>query len=211
MKYILIALCLALAACDGDDKSPSPSPANNYITSWTIGPIIDGKNYSVGLPKHPSRETLGWSFEIGPDKEPHYITTPTTPLTNKKQITIHYEVQMAEGVRIYPKCCFTSPAMGPTLYFQVRNDDWNTDGNRWWATFATPMPIVAGEHTITVPLDGPWTSVKYLAAATSPDVFKAAKEKAGVVGFTLGGGDGYGHGVRATGPVKFIVKEFSVQ
>jgi hypothetical protein len=90
-----------------------------------------------------------------------------------------------------------------TLYFQRGGDDWSARGPfeayRWYATFATQSPIRPGEHVLVAPLNGNWTAVQSSNARTNPAAFRAALAEADQVGFVLGGGDGFGHGVRATG------------
>ena len=48
-------------------------------------------------------------------------------------------------------------------------------------------------------------------AATNPAEFAAALDGASRIGFVLGGGDGLGHGVYATGPLRLVVTDFSVK
>ena len=95
-----------------------------------------------------------------------------------------------------------------TLYFQRRGDNWSARGPfetyRWYATFASHMPIEPGEHEIVAPLDANWTAVMTSSARTAPAAFRDALRHANRVGFVLGGGDGYGHGVFATGRARPI-------
>ena len=49
------------------------------------------------------------------------------------------------------------------------------------------------------------------SARTNPAGFRAALAEADQVGFVLGGGDGFGHGVYATGPARLVVTEFRVE
>lgn len=214
MKALSIAIAaLALAACGGDNDKPRSTPKSPVTSAgWEIGPVINGRNYSVGLLLNPSVKSDGsFSFTIGPTQEPHYITKRFGPLTGKKSITIRYRIEAEPGTVIYPKCCMGSPPIGPTLYFQVKGDDWRTDGNRWWATFKQDAILQPGEYTITAELDNNWTSVMEITAEKNPAIFKKAIDNADRIGFTLGGGDGFGHGVRATGLVTFTVLEFKVE
>ena len=103
------------------------------------------------------------------------------------------------------------PSIGPTLYFERSGDDWNTDGYRWWASFAAVMPMVAGDHEVSARLDSNWTSVMTKTALNYPDDFSRSIQDSQAVGFTLGGGTGYGHGVYATGPARLIVKDFRLE
>ena len=82
---------------------------------------------------------------------------------------------------------------------------------RWYAAFASQSPIVAGVHEMVVPLDGDWSAVMTSHARTNPDGFRDALANADQVGFVLGGGDGYGHGVFATGPARLVVTSFRVE
>jgi hypothetical protein len=122
---------------------------------------------------------------------------------------------MAPGVQLVPTK--EQPNTYPsilTLHFQRKGDNWSGTGSfetyRWWATFASTMPITAGEHEISVPLSGRWTAVQTSDALSNPKGFQDAVRQADRVGFTFGGGDGYGHGVYATGPARFVVLDFRV-
>jgi hypothetical protein len=64
---------------------------------------------------------------------------------------------------------------------------------------------------MVAPLTGNWTAVQSSTARTNPAGFTAAIAEADQVGFVLGGGDGYGHGVHATGRARLIVTEFRVE
>ena len=157
---------------------------------WRIGPMIDGKNYSTGA-------VNGNVITV---QDVHYITRPTGPLSGTLSVSFHLDAPLT-GTG-----CGTSPATA-TLYFQHKDDDWNTDGLRWWATFATVTLDHAGDYTMTAPLDGPWTSVLTKTAATDPGDFANSKNNAGLVGITLGNCTGYGHG--ATGPATLTIASFN--
>jgi hypothetical protein len=62
------------------DPAPAPQPANPGLSLnaslWNIGPIINGVNYSRGLPLHPSTDGEGWSFDFPQGGgSVHYIST----------------------------------------------------------------------------------------------------------------------------------------
>jgi hypothetical protein len=48
-------------------------------------------------------------------------------------------------------------------------------------------------------------------ARSAPAAFREAVAEADQVGFVLGGGDGYGHGVHATGRARLVVTSFRVE
>jgi hypothetical protein len=214
---IVAGLVITLNACDpgssNDAKGPSPSVDLMQPASWEIGPVIDGKNSSLGLPLRPDALENGWGFALTPTTEPHYVTAHYGSLAGKSQIKMVYDLQIDGQDHVYPRCCVNEQGV-ITLYFQRKGDDWNTEGSRWWATFAS-VPLEPGVHEIVAPLDGRWTSVMTMNAVDSYGVFARAKNEADRIGFTFGGGSsndsGYGHGVRSTGPAVFTVRSFTVE
>jgi hypothetical protein len=64
---------------------------------------------------------------------------------------------------------------------------------------------------MVAPLDGNWTAVQRSSARNNPAAFRAAIAASDQVGFVLGGGDGYGHGVTATGPARLTILDFRVE
>jgi hypothetical protein len=174
---------------------------------WSAGPVIDARNSSGGLKVSPDG-----SFTF-PTAAPgvHYVTRKAPQLSPEATLRLRYRIDAEAGVSFVPTSDSAAPSIGPTLYLQREGDDWSGagtyDGYRWWATFASPMPIVTGEHEIVVPLSGPWTSVE---GHSGPEVFEEAIRHAGRFGFTFGGGTGFGHGVYATGPARFTLLEMNV-
>jgi hypothetical protein len=179
---------------------------------WWIGPMVDGKNYSNNVPSHPSPNSDGtWYIDLPQSDGVHYVTTAYPSLTGFTKMTIRYRIEMADGVKIVPSTDATAPSIGPTLYFQRVGDNWNSDGYRWWATFARVLPMVAGENEVSAPLDFNWTSSNTKTANGYPNDFALSKQNTAEVGFTLGGGSGYGHGVYATGKARLIVEDFRLE
>ena len=215
---------LSLASCGGDGgeviSGPYPPQGGGAspmeASAWSFGPVINGRNYSVGMPSHPTSNGDGsWSFNV-PERpgSVHYVTMPSGSLAGKSRIVLHYRLEAADGVTLSPT---KYPQMAPSLslYFQRAGDDWSGTGQyetyRWWATFAAVMNLTPGEGEIVAPLDGKWTAVQTSSATTNRSAFDAAKANAAVVGFTFGGGDGWGHGVSASGPAKFTVLDFRIE
>lgn len=183
--------------------------------AWVIGPIHNGRNYSRHMPLHPTpRRNGGWHIDLpqAPGSA-HYLTFRHGPLAGKSRIVMRYRVEAAPGVRVLARSDGRSDAL-ITPYFQRRGDNWSARGRfesyRWYGTFAT-QTIKPGEHLIVAPLNGLWTAVETSSARTNPIGFREAVADADQVGFVLGGGDGYGHGVFATGPARLVVTEFRVE
>ena len=212
----MITLALA-AGCDGRAQASADAAAEaSNPRAWVIGPIIKGRNYSQRMPLHPSPGP-GRDWHIDLPRAPgsvHYVTFPHGSLEGKRRIVMRYRVETAPGVRIEPTTSPRSPSI-VTLYFQRRGDNWSARGRfetyRWYASFASQSPITAGEHVMVAPLDGNWTAVQASSARSDPTAFRQAIAAADQVGFVLGGGDGLGHGVHATGPARLIVTEFRVE
>jgi hypothetical protein len=208
----LLPACGSGDAAAGARAAASPSDA----AAWEIGPIIRGRDYSQGVPLHPTpRRQGGWQVDL--PQAPgslHYVTFRHGALAGRRRIVLRYRVEAAPGVRIVPA---TAPALPSiiTLYFQRVGDDWSGRGAfetyRWYATFASQSPIAPGDRLLVAPLNGNWTAVETSSARANPAAFRDALREADRVGFVLGGGDGYGHGVFATGRARLIVTEFRVE
>jgi hypothetical protein len=219
---VIVAAQFATAATAAKPVAPV-NPMDPTI--WEIGPVIGTQNYSVNMPPSPTqRHGGGWYFDIpyptAGAGHVHYLTFKHGSLTGKSRIVMRYRLEMDEGVRLVPTKEPATTHYQPmlTMYFQRRGDNWSAAGKyeayRWWATFATVTPIPralpTGEHELSVSLDGPWTAVLTSSATSNATGFRAAIRDAERVGFALGGGDGYGHGVYATGPARFVVTDFKV-
>jgi hypothetical protein len=211
------AAALMMLALPGSGAAALAQGASNLnAAEWTIGPIIRGRNYSEGVPLHPTpRRSGGWQIDL-PQRPSgvHYVTFPHGSLAGKSRIVMRYRIEAAPGVRIVPATAPELPSI-LTLYFQRGGDNWSGRGRfeayRWYATFASHMPLKPGDYVITAPLTGNWTAVQTSSARSNPAAFRDAVADADQVGFVLGGGDGYGHGVYATGPARLIVTDFRVE
>jgi hypothetical protein len=211
------AAALMMLAVPGSGATALAQGASNLnAAEWVIGPVIRGRNHSEGVPLHPTpRRGGGWQIDL-PQRPSgvHYVTFPHGSLAGKSRIVMRYRIEAAPGVRIVPATAPELPSI-LTLYFQRGGDNWSGRGRfeayRWYATFASHMPLKPGEHVITAPLSGNWTAVQTSSARSSPAAFRDAVANADQVGFVLGGGDGYGHGVYATGPARLIVTDFRVE
>jgi hypothetical protein len=179
---------------------------------WTIGPVIRGHNYSVGMPPTMVNKTFAFppcSNPVSPrGPSVHYVTRACRSLSEQKLIRLVFEV-VGDG--------FVCDAEHPTgqgrlsLYFQRRGDNWSARGvygaYRWYSAAVASM--TPGEHVLEVPLRFvDWRAVS--GAAASQPRFREAKANAVRVGFTLGGSNkGHGNCV-LRGAAQFVMKEFRV-
>jgi hypothetical protein len=211
----LAALMLGAASSLPAQALAYPAAGQLDANAWMIGPILDGRNYSRHMPLHPTSRRNG-GFHIDLPQAPgsvNYVTFRHGSLAGKSRIVMRYRLEAAPGVRILARSDGRSDGI-ITPYFQRSGDNWSARGRyesyRWYGTFAT-QTIKPGEHLIVAPLNGLWTAVETSSSRTNPRGFRDAVAAADQVGFVLGGGDGYGHGIHATGPARLVVTEFRVE
>ena len=204
-----LLLAALLAAVPLSAAPPPPSV-------WTVGPIVNGRSVSRGLPLRPERGP-GHSIAVRIPTAPgslHGLTLVPGDLSRARRLVLRYRVETAPGVWVEPR---TGPGLPPliTFYLQRRGDNWSARGPfetyRWYAGFATQTLSPGGERTMVAPLDGNWTAVLTSSARSSPQAFRAALRDAGAVGIVLGGGDGLGHGIQASGPARLVITEFRIE
>jgi hypothetical protein len=194
--------------------APSSAVAQ-AANQWVIGPTIRGQNYSQGMPLHPTPLPRGgWYIDLpqAPGSV-HYVTFRHGSLAGKSRIIMRYRIEAGRGVRIAPRNYPQSTGL-ITPYFQRAGDNWSARGPfesyRWYGTFASQQ-MTFGDHVLIAPLNANWTAVETSSARSNPRGFSEAVANADQVGFVLGGGDGYGKGVYATGPARLIITEFRVE
>lgn len=188
-------------------------------SGWEIGPIIRGKNYSVGMPLRPAPAREGWSFDFPASSRDaghvHYVTFDPGSLTGKRRIVVRYRVDAAPGTRFVPQ---ENPELPATvsLFVQRRGDNWTARGAydffRWYAPSATVRQLAPGTHEMTVSLRDPdWGSVYGKPAAANSAAFDSALANASRVGLVFGSDAGRGHGVFATAPARFTLLDFRIE
>jgi hypothetical protein len=213
---LTILLLLVVAFTEATQARAYGAGGQPDASAWEIGPVIRGRNYSHGMPLRPTPGPRGSLFIDLPRSAPgvHYVTFRHGSLAGKRRIVMRYRIEADPGVRILPVTAPAAPSI-ITLYFQRSGDNWSARGRfeayRWYAAFASHSPITPGTHEIVAPLDGNWTAVMTSSAQSNPAGFRDALANADQVGFVLGGGDGLGHGIFATGRARLIVTEFRVE
>jgi hypothetical protein len=192
MKYLTFLAALALTACGGGDDNDKPQ---SY-------PKPRGGDWWVGAPN--ALPLVGNVIHIPAEGKVNYITRKCD-IEGKKELSVTFTLDAP----IYS----ATPPVGPglaTLYLQREGDNWSGVGEyetyRWYATSATVVTNGAGTYTITAPLTDRWTAIELSNSYTSPHKFYEAKENCDRMGFVLGGGTGYGHGV--TGPATLTIVNF---
>lgn len=184
---------------------------------WQIGPIIRGKNYSVGMPLAPTPTRNGWSFDFPSEQtgHVHYVTFRPGALAGATQIRVRYRVDAPRGTRFVPQEHPDMPGM-VSLVFQRSGDNWSAKRQfehfRWYAPEATMQRLEPGERVITISLSDPnWISIKGKPRGMNPEAFNAALAYTDNIGLVFGSTAARGHGVFATAPARFTLLSFEIR
>jgi hypothetical protein len=204
-----LALVAAAAAASSAAYAASP-PAS----AWEIGPVIRGKNYSVGISGTLREGPQGpwFAFPTEDQGHIHYVTLGTRPIEGARRISVRYRIDAPPSTR------FTAQQTGGPgqfgLVFQRRGDNWSAKGRfetyRWYSPQIAPLS--PGVRTFTARLDDPrWVGVERSTAASNPEAFAAALADTESVSLTFGDANGRGHGVYASAPARFTLLDFRIE
>jgi hypothetical protein len=214
-KFLIGALLMGFPGAGA--VLPSQAVAQS-ADKWEIGPVIRGRNYSVGMPASPSPAGRGWSFDFPYSTRDaghvHYVTFNPGSLRGKSAIVVRYRVEAKRDVKFVPQETPDAPAT-VSLYFQRRGDDWSAKRHfeffRWFSPPNTVQQIAPGEHQMTIRIDDPnWVSVRGRSASTNPVAFEQALAEADRIGLLFGTSGARGHGVFSTGPARFTLLSFQI-
>jgi hypothetical protein len=203
LGYVLVAvlvLAAVVAASSGKkDRPATDSRALTWMHDWGINmPVVYADPLVIELPQ--PNEQAGSA---------HYFTLHADSLAVKTLARMSFRVEAEPGVKILPRE-YPGNAATLSLYFQRRDINWSAETHRWWASFAT-VKLEPGEYTVEARFDQNWTAVLSSSREKNPEAFADALANAGRIGFTIGGGDGLGHGIYATGPARLVVTGFAVE
>lgn len=195
---------------------PFPAVARLSASAWEIGPVVRGRNSSIGMPSAPQPVAGGgvaFEFPVAGQGEMHALTTTVQPLAGARVVTVRYRVDVARGTRFVAVDTPTEPAT-ISLYLQRRNDSWSGKGqftsHRWYSAWNAVLPITPGVHTIRVRFDALWTNVQGQPVSQDRDGYIAALEDTARVGIAFGSSTRRSHGVYATGHARFTLLGFDV-
>ena len=190
--------------------SAAPPPAQ----AWQIGPIIRGKNYSVGIggTLRPGPQGPWFAFPEQGRGHVHYVTLPTGSLDGARQITVRYRIDAPRGTRFVAQESGGQGTFG--LAFQRAGDTWSAKGRyeayRWYSPSIDNL--APGIHTFIVRFDDPnWISVYGKPVSANPHGYASARMAAESVSMTFGGTGGRGHGVYSTAPARFTLLDFRIE
>lgn len=204
IRTALLASFLAVVATPAPAQMP---PAQ----AWDIGPWVRGRNYSEGMPAHPSPlpgGKLAFDFPLAGQGQIDAMTTRVSSLTGARQITLRYRIDAAPDTRLVADETPGEPAT-VSLYFQRQGDNWSAKGRygsyRWYVPGRAVIPLAVGERTITIPLDETWTNVNGVPNNQDFAGFAQALANSSRIGIAFGSASRRSHGVHATGPARFTL------
>ncbi len=214
MKKTILALALGAATVTGTLAPAAVAlAAGPAAEQWSIGPVIRGRNHSVGMPPslRPGRDGATFDFPVRGQGSVHYVSLDTAPLQGARRITLRYRVDAAPGARFVAEETGQQGKLG--LAFHRAGDNWTAKGRyeayRWYSPGI--VPLTPGVHTFSARLDDPrWIGVMRSTGANNPEAFAAALANTETVSLTFGAEDGRGHGVYATAPARFTILDFRI-
>lgn len=185
--------------------------------AWEIGPLVRGRNYSVGMPAHPRpgpKGSLVLDIPLEGVGQIDAMTTPVGPLAGARRIILDYRVDAAPGTRFIADEMPDEPA-AVSLYFQQAGDNWSGRGRfasyRWYAPGRTVIPLSPGRHTVTIGLDEAWTNVRGQSNQVESAGFAAAMADTATLGVAFGSAGRRSHGIYATGPARFTLLRLDIE
>jgi len=217
---LLLAALPVLAACnDSNGKRPPfvpkpPTPA--LCPGWTIGPIINGVNWSPPFQEFPCTHDGAFTFPVcahepdpAPEPSVHAVTRlQAPPLATGQTMSIVFEIIGEPG--------FEETEQGMvvpylSLFMQRAGDNWSGAGafNEYRGYSARNVPLAPGRHELRVPLtNDEWVAVMDHGTDAG---FQQLLLNISNVGYTFGG-SGRAHGACALNQgVRFVLHEFSIQ
>lgn len=210
MKKMFLAFVLAtLTACGGggghkSDPPKPPSGGGGTTTSWFFGPIIDGENYTKGMPARPTAAGQGFTFDFknAPSEVDAVIKKNPPSLVGMKGLKLNYTVTgsgfMAAGETNVPG------RVGISL--QRKGDNWSGSGQyQQYRLYSQSRPLlVAGSGQVVATT---WIDVK--GKVVSPAVVSTVVANLDNYSVVFGGSFA-SHGVYATQPASFTMVNIEV-
>lgn len=173
---------------------------------WSAGPIVDGKNSSIGVKlKELALDLFQLDIPVEGSGHVHYVTKKRGRIDDEG-IRLRWKVDASDGARFIAQ--EDGVAGTVSLYIARSKVDWSgkNASDRWYAPSASVVPLEAGLHSIEVPLDG-WTNTMGLS---DPAAFAQVLSEPGRIGVVFGSTYARGHGVFATKPARFCLLELSI-
>lgn len=188
-------LAILLAGCGNNNSAPSLSAAPDWVIQYSS----------------PAAGTSGTSFTFPPGADGvRYVVHSSLPATSGQTVTLVFTLE--GGGTLAP-----TEGGGPArvrLFLQRQGDTLTADEpyKRWWSTAFIDLTS-PGTFTLTARIiPEEWSSVFGAVGSSSPEAiagFYDCVANLANAGFTFGGMFA-GHGVVATGDVRFALQMFTI-
>jgi hypothetical protein len=196
-------------------------------SSWTIGPVINGTNYSPGMPPHPTADGKGgWYFDFPkscgkqPDCSVHYVSARVAGIKPKVEVSARFSITASPDA-VWNCKLIENPTepydpagiASMTIMLERTGDD-QTMTDTYGRTYAWAQRTVlaAGDYTVTVPLTpDKWINVTGRSETESPTQFQSLLNNLGDVAVVFGGCGFAGHGVQMQqGSARFTMTSYPI-
>ena len=97
-SILLVGVVTAITISAGVSAMPGAE-------AWEIGPMVRGRNYSVGMPANPrpaAKGALAFDFPLDGRGQIYAMTTAIGRLAGATRITLRYRIEAAPRTRIVP-------------------------------------------------------------------------------------------------------------
>lgn len=197
-SFTLVTLLLVSCSSGGGSHShpiPVPQPA---ISAWTIGPVIDGVNYSKGMPAHPTMQGVNWYFDFPQSGHVDYVSG--RPAVGPV-VTMRFSVS---GSGFKPANDTSNVPAKVGLCLQRKGDNWSGAGvyQQYRLFSKARVTLKAGEGQQLVASE--WTDVQ--GKPVGPEVVLVVLSNLDNVAVVFGG-QFAGHGVYSTEKSRFTMLE----
>lgn len=158
MLSALLLLIAGLSTATGTASAQTPA-----AEAWEIGPIIRGRNRSIGMPLNPEPAGRGIAFDFPyPTAGAGRPLCDLSPWTADQQASGRHALPDRRGARREVRSSGKPGSHGDLVaVLPAGGDTWNGRGPyahyRWWS--GVQVPVTPGVHQLAVDLDDEWISV----------------------------------------------------
>jgi len=172
---------------------------------------------STGMPAAPTMTGLStWYLDIpSAPSSVNYVTQATGTALVGETLTVTFNVVATNAAYGLADTTTYGPAQ-IHLFLQRGGDNMTGVGEmqyyRWWCGTGVYILPAASSQTVTISCPLTYTSWTSVYGAQSSTEFQAALTNLQWVGFTFGGGNGWGHGVyMQSGSARFYLQSMTLQ
>jgi hypothetical protein len=213
----LVAMAITLLGSNSSGQVPMGA------SSWLIGPVLGGRDFSPGMPQHPTDNGKGgWYFDFPrscgkqPDCSVHYVSARVSGIRPKESVSASFTVTASADAMF--NCLLIpknpegyDPSAPPhvVLMLEHTGDDQEMTKEFWrYFAYRDRVALKSGTYNVTVPL----TPSRWVDVLGKPGDSKMSDtlNNLGDVAVVFGGCGYAGHGVQMQqGAARFALNSFS--